>query len=263
MNFIDPTGDNLTPLLYSFDPISLSEMDGVKLLDRTDRKYLFNHKQLPAILNDLQPNYKILEINGVRRNNYESLYFDTDGFKLYLDHHNGRINRYKVRYRKYADSNLVYFEVKFKNNKGRTIKSRVKRKDIHESIEGKAAELLYDKTPLEPDNLKSKFWVNYCRITLVNKFTTERLTLDLGLNFKSETESLTYNNIVIAEVKQEKISASPFVNTMKLNHIREGSLSKYCFGVISLVNNIKKNRFKKHLSTVTKISKENETEITV
>jgi hypothetical protein len=245
--------NDLTDLLCSFDAITLEEMESVKLLDRTDTKFAFNYKKLPVILNSLREHYKILDVNGVKQNRYETLYFDTTDFKLYHDHHNGRMGRYKIRYRKYIDSNLIFFEVKYKNNKGRTIKSRIKQKGMNKVIEGKATALINEKTPLAPESLQSKLWVNYSRITLVNKNTTERLTLDLDLQFIKGDKALSYQNLVIAEIKQKKIGTSPFINVMKTNGIREGSISKYCFGVVSLIKGIKKNGFKSQLLNLNKI----------
>ena len=138
MNSTDPAYNDLSQLLSSFEPITLEEMDGVKLLDRVDIKFAFNYNRLPLILNGLQEHYRILDVNGVKQNSYETLYFDTPDFKLYHDHHNCRANRYKVRYRKYVESNLKFFEVKYRNNKGRTVKSRVRRKNINEVIDAVA-----------------------------------------------------------------------------------------------------------------------------
>lgn len=246
--------EDLSPLLCSFSSTTLQEMESVKLLDRVDTKFVFNYSKLPLILGCLQDYYKVLDVNGIKQNRYETLYFDTCDFKLYLDHHNGKTNRYKVRYRKYVDSNLVFFEVKYKNNKGRTIKSRVKRENVDDRIEGKSTELINKKTSISAEKLQSQLWVNYSRITLVNKFTTERLTLDLDLQFKKGALEVSYQNLVIAEIKQEKIGASPFINVMKKNAIREGSISKYCFGVVALIKGIKKNNFKFKLSTLNKLS---------
>lgn len=244
---------DLTQLLSSFDPITLAEMDSVKLLDRIDTKYIFNYGQLPSMLSSLNPYYKILDVNGVKQNRYETLYFDTANYQLYLDHHNGRTNRYKVRYRKYVDSDLVFFEVKHKNSKGRTIKSRVKRNNIADVIEGKSVTLINEKTRLNSENLRSNLWVNYSRITLVKKSGTERLTLDLGLHFKKGEQDHAYENMVIAEVKQEKLGTSPFIDVMKSKHVRPGAISKYCFGVTSLIDSIKKNNFKSNLLTLNKL----------
>jgi len=85
-------------------------------------------------LEDLRAYYRILDINGVRQNQYDSIYFDTPDLDLYHLHHNDRKNRFKIRYRKYVDSNLSFFELKMKNNKYRTIKKRFKTKDIQNYI---------------------------------------------------------------------------------------------------------------------------------
>ncbi|MCE9538823.1 MAG: VTC domain-containing protein, partial [Bacteroidetes bacterium] len=125
---------NLNSILAEFSPITLKEMDGVKLMDRIDTKYVFTVQQLPVLLEQLKNDYKILTVEGNRLSRYESLYFDTKNFDLYHCHHRRKPNRYKIRFRKYVESNLHFFEVKFKNNKGRTIKNRVKQKQIDGSI---------------------------------------------------------------------------------------------------------------------------------
>lgn len=229
-----------------FAPITLKEMDGVKLMDRTDTKYVFRFDHLPAFLEQVKDDYRILVVNGHRISRYESLYFDTKNFDLYMSHHRGRLNRYKIRCRKYVESELHFFEVKFKNLKGRTIKDRVKQKQIDGSIKDSAEILLSEKTPLKASLLEAKLWVNYSRITLVNKNSPERVTIDVDLTFKNSETDKTIYNLVIAEVKQEKAMSSSFIRMMKKYHIREGSMSKYCFGVISLFN-IKYNNFKPKL----------------
>lgn len=234
-------------ILNDFSPITLKEMDSVKLMDRTDTKFVFKKDQLSEYLEQLKNDYKILDVNGNRISRYESLYFDTKGFELYHSHQRGKLNRYKIRFRKYIESELNFFEVKFKNNKGRTIKDRVKQKEIDGFIKDAAEELLLLKTPLKTNSLEAKIWVNYSRITLVNKNSPERVTIDVDLTFKNNEQSKTINNLVIAEVKQEKVLSSAFIRVMKKHHIREGSISKYCYGVITLFDNIKHNNFKPNL----------------
>ncbi|MCX6294933.1 MAG: polyphosphate polymerase domain-containing protein [Bacteroidetes bacterium] len=245
--------DKLKHILKGFDPISLKEMDSVKLMDRTDTKYVFTFDQLPLFLEQLKNDYKILDVNGNRISRYESLYFDTKNFDLYFCHHRGKPNRFKIRFRKYVESELNFFEVKFKNNKGRTIKDRVRETQIDGTIKENAEQLLTHKTPLKTDNLEAKLWVNYSRITLVNKKSPERVTIDIDLTFKNEEQNKTIHNLVIAEVKQDKAIVSAFIKVMKKHHIREGSISKYCFGVISLFNKIKHNNFKPNLILIKKI----------
>jgi hypothetical protein len=230
-------------------------MDNVKLMDRTDTKYVFQLQHLPTFLNEVMNDYRVLDVNGHRISRYESLYFDTKNFDLYMSHHRGRPNRYKIRCRKYVESELHFFEVKFKNNKGRTIKDRVKQKLIDGSIKDKAESLLLEKTPLIACHLEAKLWVNYSRITLVNKNSPERVTIDIDLNFKNDSSDKMIHNLVIAEVKQDKALTSSFIRLMKKYHIREGSMSKYCFGVISLFDTIKHNNFKPKLILLKKTLK--------
>lgn len=244
--------ESLKDTLAHFTPITLKEMDNVKLMDRTDTKYVFKYSHLPVLLNQLKDDYRILDINGNRISRYESLYFDTENFHLYHCHHRGKPKRFKIRFRKYVESDLCFFEVKFKNNKGRTIKDRVKQKQIDVTISGKAEILLKEKTPLLPNLLEAKLWVNYSRITLVNKNSPERVTIDIDLTFKNNKEDKIIDNLVIAEVKQDKTLTSAFVKLMKKYHFREGSISKYCYGVINLYNSIKHNNFKPNLNLLKK-----------
>lgn len=244
--------DELNRILNEFEPITLKEMDSVKLMDRTDTKFVFKFDQLPEFLNQLKNDYKVLDVNGNKISRYESLYFDTKGFDLYHSHHRGKPSRFKVRFRKYVESDLNFFEVKFKTNKGRTIKDRVKQKEIDGSIKEKAEELLTHKTPLKSTNLEAKIWVNYSRITFVNKHSPERVTIDLNLTFKNNEQNKTIENIVIAEVKQDKAAVSAFLKLMKKYHIRQGAISKYCFGIINLFEKIKHNNFKPKLILIKK-----------
>lgn len=239
--------------LSAFDPITLKEMDGVKLMDRTDTKFLFNIDQLPKILEEAACFYKILDMDGNRISRYKTLYFDSENFKLYNEHHSGKLNRYKIRHRTYVESNLGFLEVKFKNNKGRTLKTRIKEIEVPQLTDGKAFDFLQKTLPFDPLILIPKIWINYSRITLVNKISAERLTLDLNLEFEKDGEKEQLNQLVVAEVKQDSKVASPFISIMRKKHIREGSISKYCFGVASSFPEVKRNNFKRKLLNVTKI----------
>ena len=246
----------LNSLLEKFDPISLKEMDSVKLQDRVDTKFMFSDAFLPALFEKMAPHYRILKIEENRFNHYETLYFDTEKFDLYTKHHNGKLNRYKFRSRRYVESELNFFEVKFKNNKGRTIKDRIKRPEIVKVIADKSSELVRSISNIDPLTLKPKLWVNYVRITFVSKNSQERLTVDTQLTFKDDTQCLNYNGLVIAEVKRARAKdKSRFVELMKAFSINQKSISKYCLGVITLNPEIKKNIFKPTLLYLNKLLK--------
>lgn len=236
-------------------------MDGVKLMDRTDTKYTFNIIELEKVLHQAKESYKVLSIEGCRISKYKTLYYDTLGFDLYNKHHSGKLNRYKIRHRTYVESALGFLEVKFKNNKGRTIKTRIKENEVPALHNGNAHAFLNKSLPFDPLTLVPKIWINYSRITLVNKVSAERLTIDLNLEFEKDGSSQILHQLVIAEVKQDSKLASPFVSIMKNKHIREGSISKYCMGIANSYDEVKKNNFKKKLLNIDKLIKHDSTTI--
>lgn len=243
----------VSDILNQFNPITLEEMDGVKLMDRTDTKFTFHISLLPSILQEAKQFYRILDVEGNRISRYKTLYFDTEDFGLYNKHHSGKLNRYKIRHRTYVESNLGFLEVKFKNNKGRTLKTRIKELNVPDLSSDKAFDFLQNTLPFNPLSLHPKIWINYSRITLVNKLSAERLTLDLFLEFEKDGQTQNMNQLVIAEVKQDSKVASPFISMMRQKHIRQGSISKYCFGVAHSFSQVKKNNFKEKLLNVNKI----------
>ena len=245
----------INKVLESFEPISLMEMDRVKLMNRVDTKFAFSLSEFLEFLPELSQNYKILEIEGIRTPFYESLYFDDDNFSFFKDHHNGRTSRFKVRFRKYVESNLVFLEIKHKF-KGRTLKSRIKVDEIPTELTEKQKEFIQSVIPKEHD-LKPVMWNSFHRMTLVNKIENERLTLDFNITFKWENHRQTFNNLIIAELKQETVNRnSAFFAFMKTINIRPYRLSKYCIGSIELYggSRLKFNRFKKKLLTLKKIN---------
>ena len=134
--------ERITEALNSFDPITLIEMDRVKLMNRVDTKFAFSTVQLLDLLPELEKYYSILEIEGTRTPFYESLYLDDSGFTFFKDHHNGRTNRFKVRFRKYVESNLIFLEIKHKY-KGRTDKRRIKVDEIPDELKEKHTKQIF------------------------------------------------------------------------------------------------------------------------
>lgn len=243
--------------LACFDPISLTEMEQVALLDRTDTKYIMRVSQLAHVLGQLVDQYRVLQINGRYLNHYQTLYFDTHDFALYRQHHNGLRARYKVRAREYVDSDLAFWEVKRKTNQERTIKSRLKTSDITADMEGQVNEFIDAHTPLDVQELGPKLRNKFLRVTLVSKHYPERLTLDLNLEFGWDDAYATLPGIAIAEVKQEHFSQqSDFIQQMRGLGIRPTRFSKYCAGVYLLYEGVKINNFKPRMRLVEKLMQE-------
>ena len=245
--------DSVTKFLNELDPISLKEMDKVALMNRTDTKFIFSVSTLIDVLSKLKKHYYSLEINGIRAANYKTLYFDTEKKDLFLRHQNGKKNRYKIRIRKYIDSNLCFLEVKLKTNKNRTIKKRVKIADFETELSQVSKDFIHDKSSLEPTTLVPALWNDFTRLTLVSRTSQERLTIDLNLSFES-TSKKELNYLVIAEVKRESNSPSEFIKIVKDKHIRQGSMSKYCIGSVLLQKKLKYNNFKPQLLAINKLS---------
>ena len=222
-------------------------MDSVKLLNRTDTKFIFNRTDLENVLGQVTNDYHILSINKKRTASYRTLYFDTDNFKFYNHHHNRKENRYKVRIRKYLDSDLCFLEIKNKR-KGRTVKTRTKIKNFEESLSSESLQFISNILPYNV-NLNKKIWNTFDRITLVNNTRKERLTIDFNLTFNFEGLNIKLDKLVICELKQEKaVRNSPIHRALKINMIRPTRVSKYCIGVGLIYKELKRNRFKqKHL----------------
>ncbi|HQQ94628.1 MAG TPA: polyphosphate polymerase domain-containing protein [Bacteroidia bacterium] len=240
--------DDVSHMLLEFEALSLKQLDSVKLLNRQDTKYLFNRARLPDILEHLQKDYAILDIKGRRLNSYRTLYFDTSDFSLYRKHHNGNLNRLKVRQRIYSDTGLLYLEVKFKNNKGRTMKERLKLNSLSWPFGQSEIEFLSTLTGLDPAALQPQVWVNYQRLTLSGKQGPERVTLDINLEIERDHRTHKWPGLVIAEVKQDKKTFSAFSELMRRKHIQGDSLSKYCMAMASTNSNLKQNHFKEKLN---------------
>lgn len=230
--------------LKEFNKISLSQMDNVSLMRRIDTKYLLTQNDLLKILPSLKEDYKILEINGNRLMSYATLYFDSVLKNCFIDHHNGKSNRFKVRIRNYIESNLSFLEIKRKNNLGITKKERQEIESFQDYFSNKSIKFI-QKNKIDPKKLEPTLYNNFKRLTLVNKCSAERVTIDLNLSYKIENEEKKFDKIVIIEVKQDpKLKQTKINKLLKSNSILPTNFSKYCIGVTNVFSDVKKNRFK-------------------
>lgn len=239
--------------LNKFESVTLKQLDSVKLQNRMDTKYILSKAQLALLLEGIKEEQFVLEIDNTRVFNYKTIYFDTPDFQFYKDHHNGCVNRIKVRSREYVESNLSFYEIKRKLFGTRTDKQR------------KIIPAIYQEVPLADYNLiqykrlnnkpiEKKLTNHFKRITLTNKKFTERITIDLEIGFDNGKKQIQLSELVVIEVKQGK--ADVFSNTiqmLKKLRVHESSFSKYVIGVSLLEENIKHNNFKPILLKLNKI----------
>ncbi|MBR4735277.1 MAG: polyphosphate polymerase domain-containing protein [Bacteroidales bacterium] len=244
--------------LAELGPVTLEEMDGVKLLSRIDTKYLTTEEALLDVLEDAaRAGYRALVVEGKKISRYTSVYYDTAGLRMFLDHHNRRLVRQKVRTRTYVESGQTFLEIKRKNNHGRTKKKRM------EIPAGELMDFRADKTAC--DYLAAKSWftgdqlspvldTRFRRITLVNPDMTERLTIDTCLeftNFRTGHET-SLQDAVIIELKQDGRIQSRMKAILLGRRIKPVRVSKYCIAETLTDPSIKSNRFKVKVRTIEK-----------
>lgn len=239
--------------LLSFNRITLSDLDQVKLMDRTDKKFCLQRWLLPDILGALKNDYSLLEIKGETIFSYQNLYYDTVDDQMFINHQNGKRNRFKIRVRQYLHTNDNFLEIKFKNNKGRTIKERIARPDFHSIFKETDLAFIQKSLPYPGAELLPKIRSNFDRITLVDNNFTERVTIDTIPVFKTTDSEIILENLVIIEVKQSKANRPALITQVLGAHkIRRQGFSKYCIGRSLLEENIKKNNFKPLLLRIRK-----------
>jgi hypothetical protein len=241
---------------HIFKPIRLDEMGQVKLMNRTDTKYWFHFDQLQELLQIIKDDYFILEIDGQAKLPYATTYYDTDANKMYGTHHNGKLNRYKVRRRSYVTSGISFLEVKFKSNKGRTIKKRVSTEFGKIVFTPQETEFLSQHIPYGIEDLSPSLINNFSRLTLVNKNFQERCTIDLNLGFKKENKEVSLDDLVIVEIKAEGSPAkSPLARALRNQRIKTSGFSKYCVGRTVTDSSLKRNAFKSKIRSIEKTIK--------
>lgn len=242
----------LPEVLHTFSVCSLANLEAFEFDNRTDTKFVFRDNLIPDLLDALNSDYEVLEVNGENIFQYKNIYFDSDDFINYFEHHNGRGNRLKYRTRQYADNGAIFFEVKTKSNKGNTIKERIPVAPFKDYPE---LDSRFSSLNLS-EELPQQTFIHYNRITFLNKVTHQKLTIDFNLYSKTKNNSVSFTNIAIAEVKQLKSSEkSAAIGFFKKQKIRPLSFSKYCISLALMHNELKSNRFKPVIRQLNKISK--------
>jgi hypothetical protein len=246
-------------LLRSCSPITLEEMDSVKLMNRFDTKFVFSSDRLPAFLEFLTSNYKILEISGERSFKYDTMYLDTSDYLFYNQHVTGKLARHKVRYRSYESTGVTYLEIKEKTNKNRTIKWRIKKDFNSVAYDSEASEFIQEHILQQENlNLHPVMQNGFTRITMVGVGTHERITIDFNMDFQSVNgQSVSLPFISIVELKSESFAChSPFRSAVLHSGIHPIGFSKYCIGNALLIDIPKKNILKQRLLLIKKIKNE-------
>lgn len=249
-------------LLQQFQPITLDDMSSIRLMNRTDTKFVTTRPMLERLLKMASDDYYAQQIDGERMAAYYTVYFDTADCAMYTAHETGHTNRQKLRVRSYVDSHLNFLEVKTKNNRGRTKKKRIALDGFNPdnrslfNLQCSAYhDFLSENLRYAPALLSEQLENRFDRITLVNKGKTERLTIDLNLRFHNiVTDNYRFmDDIVIIELKRDGLIPSPILSLLRQLRIKPHGFSKYVIGSAFTNDQLHCNRMKPKLNDVKKI----------
>lgn len=247
----------LAELLSGYRSVSLEQMGKVKLMNRVDTKFVTTLDRLEHLLALAADRYSIQEIEGQKMMPYTTLYFDTPECEMYAQHHRGKKARQKIRVRRYESSGAQFLEVKRKNNKGRTDKKRIQCGERTPDLDRETYRVfLIQKSIYGAHRLLPQLSNRFRRITLVNDAMTERLTIDLDLEFHNEQtgHDASMGPLVIIEVKRDGLTHSPILDMLKQLRIHQSGFSKYCIGMALTNPMLKINRFRERLRYVSKLA---------
>lgn len=247
-------------------------MSGIRLMNRTDTKFVTNIATLRKLLKLAVWQYRAQEIEGKRQARYYTMYFDTLDMQMYTCHHSGHANRQKLRIRSYVDSGLNFLEVKTKNNHKRTRKKRTTMFDFdplaparniafdsHDDNFKEYDSFLRENLWYKPEIMGEAIENRFNRITLVNNNKTERLTIDTDLCFHNihTGNDCSLPELAIIELKRDGLVPSPILALLNELRIKPLGFSKYCIGTALTNPDIRQNRFKQRLHALEKLAAAN------
>lgn len=245
----------IDPALGRFAPIALDELvSEAELLTRVDRKYLVPVAEAVAILHELDPHCRVLDIDGRRAFGYDSVYFDTADHLAFRLTAQRRRRRFKLRTRSYLDTGGTFLELKTKSGRGRTVKERVPcaasdRGRIAPAAAAYVAERLQQRgidADLVPE-LHPTLVSRYRRATLLLPGGS-RATFDDRLRWRDARSgrSLHLPHYVIIESKSAGTATALDRELWRRGH-RPGGLSKFGTGTAALHPELPSNRWSRVL----------------
>lgn len=247
-------------ILQQFNPITLQEMKAVQLMNRVDQKYLTSTDKLPLLLQAIQPYYRVQHIGDEAVSSYSTLYFDTPELEMYTLHHNRKLHRLKLRIRTYRSTLTTFFELKEKDNRGKTHKTRIKvpASTFNSALQqADIQQFISEHTPYSHGMLSQQVENSFSRITLVDNGMHERVTIDFGIRFHNRSTHIDYDlsDLVIIEVKHEVGAPKSSIEQALLQlRIPPRRVSKYCIGTVLTNPDAKHNRFKAKIRYINKIT---------
>lgn len=233
----------LDPVAARFAPASKQLREERELLRRVDTKYVCDHDAASRLLADLASDYAALPVPSGNVATYRSLYFDTADLRCYHDHRRGRRPRLKVRVRHYPDRSLSFLEVKLKRNESVTDKRRLAIAFGEEKLDARAQAFLRT-CGVDAEDYRPIMRVDFHRLSLVGIGTSERVTIDSGLEVEwLGGDGRSFGELVVVEVKQSPFCVrTPIMRALSRAGLREQAMSKYAIATALLRPELRRNR---------------------
>lgn len=249
--------ENIRSLVEQLPPITLDEMKSIRLMKRTDTKFVTNINTLARLLQMCQGHYYAQRVNDDPISPYTTLYFDDpERHEMFRRHQAGHRPRMKVRARTYINGGISFLEIKKKDNHGKTRKKRIQVPSIEAVMDERfGEEFLTEQTGYTWNDICPTVRNFFNRITLVNYEKTERLTIDFDLrffNYETQLEE-TMGEAVIIELKRDGRVPSPILPLLRELRVHQNGFSKYCIGTVVTNPNVRVNNFKMKLHDIRKI----------
>jgi hypothetical protein len=233
--------DSIRDSAWALRPIALDDLvESADLQTRVDRKYMVPAKTFRLLIAELGSSFRVLEIDGQRTFDYESVYFDTPDLLTYRAHLQRRRRRFKARTRTYLDSGLCMFEVKTVGARGATVKDRIKHSVQDRAVLTDSARAFLGQTLFSaygqpiPPGLQPMLINLYRRTTFASPVEGARLTCDVALSCHTERASMhDRGQHVLVESKSANGSSEADQMLRRLG-VRPISISKYCVGIAGL-----------------------------
>lgn len=241
-------------LLGRCEPIALDELVAeAELLTRVDRKYLIPSSEVAGILDRQPEGTRVLEIDGRREFDYDSVYFDTADHLSYRLTAQSRRRRFKLRTRSYLDTGTAFLELKTKNGRGSTVKDRIDYDPAdraHLTDRGRAylRPLLraHGHEPLLVDRLRPSLVSRYRRTTLLLP-NGGRITVDTRLRWSdTRGRSVALPGYVILESKTPGPPSRLDRSLWRAGH-RPSGISKFGVGTAALHPELPRNKWARTL----------------
>ncbi|MBM9468428.1 polyphosphate polymerase domain-containing protein [Nakamurella leprariae] len=211
------------------------------LLDRMDRKYLVPRVQLDDLVAAIGPGAQVLDIAGRRDFGYESVYFDTPDLLCYHLAAHRRRRRFKLRTRTYLDSAECWFEVKTRDGRGRTVKSRRPHESAHPAVVDPETAVFAERA-ISTAGLDRRtglvvapvMTTSYRRTTLFLPASRSRVTIDTDLRWAIDGHrELRLPELAIVETKTAD-RLSEVDHLLWRRRCRPSRVSKYGTGLAAL-----------------------------